>query len=62
MVISEFKDFQVLDLSVTSLALKITQIDPDSAYNSIKHQVVVSTSKLVSWFRNGKVFGKVEFP
>ena len=52
MVISEFKDFQVLDLSVTSLTLKITQIDPDSAYNSIQHQLVVSTSKLVSWFRN----------
>ena len=51
-VISEFKDFQVLDLLVTSLALKMTQIDPDSAYNSIKHyQVIVSTSKLVSlWF------------
>ena len=52
MVITEFKDFQVLDLFVTSLALKMTQIDPDSAYNSIKHyQVIVSTSKLVSlWF------------
>ena len=51
MVISKFKDFQVLELFMMSLALKITQIDPDFACNFIKHyQMIVSTSKLVLWF------------